>query len=223
MVNGFGCIAVVLGLLGGSVVAPIAAQAQSRGFVGGTIGVSLEPPGPADPTGRFLDSGLGGRALAGGLSAGVTVSPRVEIGFEASFVRGFTGEQRAPRLDARYERTHQDAIVSGVVRYRFSNRFAGVVGGSLVRSTTSEIRTDRRFVVGPGGAGYVDETFFRDYVHISPGVVLGGDLTVARWGRVVVAPSIRLYWFDQNDEDASTGLGLGSFVARPAVNAEVNF
>ena len=114
--------------------------AQTSGLIGGTIGLSLEPPGPAGD--RFLDKGLGGSALAGGVIAGISVSSKVAVGFEATFARGFTDQQTAERLDARYERTHRDAIVSGVVRYRFTNRLVGLVGGSVVRSATSEIRTE---------------------------------------------------------------------------------
>ncbi len=71
--------------------------------------------------------------------------------------------------------------------------------------------------------GRVDGPFFREYDHTSLGVVGGLDVIAARWSHVFVAPSLRLHWFDQDDGDISTRLGLGVFVARPAVNVEVHF
>jgi hypothetical protein len=196
-------------------------HAQTSGLIGGTMGVSLEPAGPAGD--RFLDKGLGGSALAGGVIAGISISPKVVLGVESTFSRGFTDQQTAERLGARYQRTHRDTIVSSVVRYRVANRLVGVVGGSVVRSATSEIRTDTRFVVAPGGGGLMDTTSLRDYSHTSAGLVAGADVVAGQWGRLIVSPSVRFHWFDQDEGDISVRLGLGHFVARAGVNVAVQF
>lgn len=175
------CVTAAL-TLGGDWFVPVTTvlHAQTEAFVGGMIGVNLEPPGEAGN--RFLDVGLGGNSLAGGVSVLVSISPKVSIAVEASFAGAFT--------------EHQLGRISGGRR--------------------TELLSD----ITPGR---VDGPFFLEYDHTSLGVVGGLDVIAARWSHVVVAPSLRLHWFDQDDGDVSTRLGLGLFAARPAVNVEVHF
>ena len=191
---------------------PALAQTVSP-FVGGMFRGTLDPAGHRDSP--YLDSGLGGAALSGGVTAGVSLPSGMTIGGELSIGGTVTGLQsaRIPDGQAHFARRHDDIMLMGVLRGRLSERVWGVVGIGVVRVRTDEVRTDRTFdgrlIAGP---------LTREYRWWSPpGVVFGLDYRLIRHRDVTLIATGRLYFADRDRGIAGDRLGLGTFVLRPAL------
>jgi hypothetical protein len=195
-----------------------ATPAKSQTLVAGAgAGVSIEDGNAGGSYG--VNPGLSGRSAAWDWFAGMNVSRRVAVVFEASLARPYEKEQSDVR---RFERTHKDDMYSGMLHLRVHDRFTIVGGISRVRFETTEVY----FIVRrPTPAITMEEGPFRspDHRGWSTGAVVGFDLLPFQWRNITAGPAVRVFIYDHVDEGLIPHFGYGSYAVRVGGRIHLRF